>query len=76
MSFAKQAAKVATGLIFSLQMCGLAQTVLGDETVEITKPAGIDLDVTYIRRTPLYNRYQVVWQDEVQTLVPGTIMQN
>jgi hypothetical protein len=38
----------------------------------ITKPAGIDLDVTYIRRTPLYNRYQVVWQDEVQTLVPGT----
>jgi len=50
------------------------QTVLGDETVQITKPAGIDLDVTYIRRTPLYNRYHVTWQDESQmpVLAPGT----
>ncbi len=40
----------------------------------ITKPAGIDLDVTYIRRTPLYNRYHITWQDESQmpVLVPGT----
>src|SRR5262245_17120147 len=37
------------------------------------KPAGIDLDVTYIRRTPLYNRYSIWYTDEgTPYLQPGT----
>ena len=39
----------------------------------LTKPAGIDLDVTYISRTPLYNRYEVWYtSDGKPYLRPGT----
>ena len=47
-------------------------TVLTEIIENVTKPVGVDLDVTYVRRTPLYNRYQVVWQDELPILAPGT----
>jgi len=39
----------------------------------LTKPAGIDLDVTYISRTPLYSRYDVWYTDDGKPyLRPGT----
>jgi hypothetical protein len=39
----------------------------------LTKPVGIDLDVTYINRTPLYNRYEVWYtSDGKPYLRPGT----
>ncbi|MGC9356382.1 MAG: CARDB domain-containing protein [Anaerolineae bacterium] len=39
----------------------------------LTKPAGIDLDVTYISRAPLYNRYIVKYTyDNRPYLLPGT----
>lgn len=38
-----------------------------------TKPAGVDLDVTYISRTPLHNRYEVWYTtDGKPYLAPGT----
>ncbi|MGC8947467.1 MAG: LamG-like jellyroll fold domain-containing protein [Anaerolineae bacterium] len=39
----------------------------------MTKPAGIDLDVVYISRTPMYNRYEVWYTaDGTPYLRPGT----
>lgn len=39
----------------------------------LTKPSGVDLDVTYISRTPMYNRYQVWYTtDGKPYLRPGT----
>ncbi len=39
----------------------------------LTRPVGIDLDVTYISRTPLYNRYEVWYTgDGKPYLRPGT----
>lgn len=39
----------------------------------LTRPIGIDLDVTYISRTPMYNRYAVLYTpDLVPYLQAGT----
>ena len=39
----------------------------------LTKPTGIDLDVTYINRTPMHNRYEVWYTaDGKPYLRPGT----
>jgi len=41
--------------------------------VSLTQPAGIDLDVTYISRAPLYTRYDVWYTDDGRPyLRPGT----
>jgi hypothetical protein len=41
--------------------------------VLLTKPTGIDLDVTYINRSPMYNRYNVLYTaDGKPYLNPGT----
>ncbi len=42
-----------------------------DQTVT-TLSAGIDLDVTYIARTPMYNAYCVWYADGIPSLCPGT----
>ncbi|MGB9774601.1 MAG: hypothetical protein ACPL4I_11360 [Bacteroidota bacterium] len=40
--------------------------------ISLTKPAGIDLDVVYISRTPMYNRYEVWYTaDGTPYLRPG-----
>ncbi len=39
----------------------------------LVKPAGVDLDVTYISRAPMYNAYQVRYTDDLRPyLQPGT----
>lgn len=35
-------------------------------------PAGVDLDVMFISRTPLYHRYEVVYEQGTPLLAPGT----
>jgi hypothetical protein len=36
------------------------------------RPAGVDLDVLYIQRTPQYERYAVIYQDGAPLLRPGS----
>ena len=57
----------------STAMAQWAGVTLPKSYPQLTKPAGIDLDVTYISRTPLYKRYQVAYTaDGRPYLEPGT----
>ena len=45
---------------------------LNPTTLSLVKPEGVDLDVTYIHRSPLYNAYCVEYPNSIPQLCSGT----